>query len=143
MMHLTPSLSDVDHFNYLHNLVEGPAYSFIAGLQLTVANYKAALKLLREIFGQERIIINCHMENLMEIQPVYSSTDIRKVRMLYNAIEQNCRALEALGVTSSSFEAVLVPVLLHTLPEDFKLELTRKLQKPSTDEPTSDNQWDF
>ena len=34
-------MSDVDHFNYLRNLVEGPAYSTIAGLQLTGANYKS------------------------------------------------------------------------------------------------------
>ena len=86
-----PSLSDVDHFNYLHNLVEGQA---IARLLLTVANYKAALK---EIFGQKRIIINCQMENLVKIQLAYSSTDIRKVRMLYDAIEQNCKAAPGTG----------------------------------------------
>ena len=90
------SLSDVDRFNYLRNLVEGPVYSTIAGLQLTGANYKAALNLLKERFGQKRIIINCHMKNLMKIPPVYSSTDIRKVRKLYDAIEQNCRGLQAL-----------------------------------------------
>ena len=142
-VHKNPSLSDVDHFNYVCNLVGGTAYSTIAGLQLTEVNYKAALKVLKEIFGQERIIINCHMENLMKILPVYSCTDIRKVRKLYDAIEQNCRGLQALGVTSSSYGAVLVPVLLQKLPEDIKLELTRKLEKPSTDEPTSDDQWDL
>ena len=83
------------------------------------------------------------MENLMKIPSVYSSTDIRKVRRLYDAIEQNCRGLQALGVTSSSYGAVLVPVLLQKLPEDIKLELTRKLEKPSTDETTSDDQWDL
>ena len=38
---------------------------------------------------------------------------------------------------------MLVPVLLQKLPEDIKLELTRKLEKPSTDETTSDDQWDL
>ena len=57
------------------------------------------------------------MENLMKIPPVYSSTDIRKVRKLYDAIKQNCRCLQALGVTSSSYDAVLVPVLLQKLPK--------------------------
>ena len=61
-VHKNSSLSDVDRFNYLRNLVEGPAYSTIAGLELTGANYKAALNLLKERFGQKRIIINCHME---------------------------------------------------------------------------------
>ena len=136
-------LRDVDRFNYLRNLVEGPVHSTIARLQLAGANYKAALNLLKERFGQKRIIINCHMENLMKIPPVYSSTDIRKVRKLCDAIEQNCRGLQALGVKSSSYGAVLVQVLLQKLPENIKLELTRKLEKPSTDEPTSDDQWDL
>ena len=51
-VHKNSSLSDADRFNYLRNLVEGPAYSTIAGLQLTGANYKAALNLLKERFGQ-------------------------------------------------------------------------------------------
>ena len=50
-VHKNSSLSDVDSFNYLRNLVEGPAYSTIAGLQLTGANYKAVLNLLKERFG--------------------------------------------------------------------------------------------
>ena len=31
-VHKDPSLNDVDCFNYLRNLVKGPAYSTIAGL---------------------------------------------------------------------------------------------------------------
>ena len=80
-VHKNPSLIDVDRLNYLQNLVAA-AYSTIAGLQLTGGNYKAVLKSLKERFGQKRITINCHMENLMKIQPVYSSTDKRNVRKL-------------------------------------------------------------
>ena len=66
-VHKNHSLSDVDCFNYLRNLVEGPAYSTIAGLQLTGAKFKAALNLLKAKFGQKKIIINYHMENHMKI----------------------------------------------------------------------------
>ena len=38
---------------------------------------------------------------------------------------------------------MLVPVFLEKLPEDIKLELTRKLEKCSADEPTSDDKWDL
>ena len=63
-----------------------------------------------------------------------SSTDIRGARKLYDTIEQNCRGLQALGI---------VAVLLQKLPEDMKLEQTRKREKPSTDEPATDDQWDL
>ena len=52
--------------------------------------------------------------------------------------EQNNRGLHALGATSSSYDAVLVPVLLQKVLQGIKFELTRKRKKPSTNEPTAD-----
>ena len=52
----------------------------MAGLQVTGENHKTALNLLKEIFGQKRIIINGNIENLMKIQTVYySRANIRRV----------------------------------------------------------------
>ena len=68
-----------------------------------------------------------------------SSADIKQVRRLYDNIEQNCRGLKALGVTSESYGALLVPVLLHKLPEDIRLEVSREMGKTSEEE----NQWDL
>ena len=123
----------------MRSLVEGTAYDTIAGLALTAANYKVAVDLLKQRFGQRQFIINCHLENLMKITPLNSSADIKRVRRLYDNIEQNCRGLKALGVTSESYGALLVPVLLHKLPEDIRLEVSRKMGKTSEEE----NQWDL
>ena len=113
-VHEYSGLNDIDRFVHLRSLVEGTAYDTIAGLALTAANYKVAVDLLKQRFGQRQLIISCHMENLMKITPLISSADIKRVRRLYDNIEQNCRGLKALGATSESYRTLLVPVLLHT-----------------------------
>ena len=138
-IHENSGLNDIDRFVHLRSLVEGTAYDTIAGLALTAANYKVAVDLLKQRFGQRQLIINYHMENLMKITPLNSSADIKRVRRLHDNIEQNCRGLKALGVTSESYGALLVPVLLHKLPEDIRLEVSRKMGKTSEEE----NQWDL
>ena len=119
-VHENSGLNDIDRFVHLRSLVEGTAYDTIAGLTLTSANYKVAVDLLKQRFGQRQLTINCHMENLMKITTLNSSADIKRVRRLYDNIEQNCRGLKALGVTSESYGPLLVPVLLHKLPEDIR-----------------------
>ena len=112
-VHENSGLNDIDRFVHLRSLVEGTAYDTIAGLALTAANYKAAVDLLKQL-----LIINCHMENWMKITLLNSTVDIKRVRRFHDNIEQNCGGLKALGVTSESYRALIVPVLLHKLLED-------------------------
>ena len=62
-VHENSGLNDIDRFVHLRSLVEGTAYDTIAGLALTAANYKVAVDLLKQRFGQRQLTINCHMEN--------------------------------------------------------------------------------
>jgi hypothetical protein len=45
------ALSEVDKFNYLRSLLEGPAFEAIRGLTLSSANYQDAISLLKKRFG--------------------------------------------------------------------------------------------
>ena len=58
-IHLNPSLSSVDNFNYLTSLVESSA---IAGLTITSAK---AIDTLRRRFGNPQLIVDRHMEALL------------------------------------------------------------------------------
>lgn len=72
-------LSDVDKFNYLKNLLEGPAAAAIRGLPLTADNYAAAKEILKKRFGQKQIVINAHMEGLVKLSPVASDDDLKRL----------------------------------------------------------------
>ena len=60
-----PSLTNVDKFIYLRSLLDGPALNSITGLPLTELNYKEAIEILTDTFGNKQIIISSHMEILL------------------------------------------------------------------------------
>ena len=126
-VHSNKQLANVDKFCYLRSLIEGPPYSTIAGLALTDSNYEVAVKLLKERFGNRQLIINSHMDALLNVSGVTSSSNIKNVRTLYDTVEQHCRGLDALGVSSDSYGALLIPMLLRKIPEDMRLLVSRKV----------------
>ena len=130
-VHENTNLSPIDKFNYLQTLIEEPAYSAVAGLSLTEANYQAALELLKKRYGQRRTIINSHIDAIFKIEPLQNSADISQLQTFYDTVEQHCRGLKALDV---SYATVLVNVLLRSLPENIKLVISRKM---------TDSDWTF
>ena len=63
-IHSNRLLSDIEKFNYLRSLVQGPALDAITGLALTATNYQEAIELLQGRFGKKQRIIDKHMEVL-------------------------------------------------------------------------------
>ena len=47
-IHENSSLSDIDKFNYLRSLLQGPALDAMSGLTLTASNYKEAVTVLEK-----------------------------------------------------------------------------------------------
>ena len=117
-------LSEMDNFNHLKTLVHGAAATTIAGLSLTSANCKVALDLIKGRFANKQVIISAHMERLLKLP----SGDIRKLRELFDIIESQIRALQALGVESTSYGSLLTPVILEKFPNEVKLIISRTLQ---------------
>ena len=117
----------------MRTLIENPAYSTIAGLSLTEANYETALELLQKRYGQKQTIINSHIDTILKIQPLYNNADVTQLRKFYDTVEQHCRGLQALGADSSSYGTILVNILLQRLPENIKLIISRKMGESSGD----------
>ena len=128
------NLSTIDKFNYLKNLLESNAYSTIAGLSLTAANYSTALDLLHKRYGQKQIIVDSHIDSSLKMQPLHYNAEIAQVSKFYDTVETHCRGLKALGVESSSYGTVLVNILLQRLPDEIKLIISRKMNEVSGDD---------
>ena len=127
-VHNNEDLSDIERFSYLRTLLEGPAYSTVAGLALTSANYEKAVDLLKQRFGQKQVIINSHMDHLLNLTPVTDSRDLWKLRKLYDTIEQDVRGLESLGVPVTSYGSLLVSVVQSRLPTDILIEIGKGMK---------------
>ena len=98
----------------------GDATDVISGLSLTNANYEQSIKLLKERYGQNEIIINVHYTSLMDLPA--SSSQTSAPRKNYNLIEKHLRSLEALGEDIGS--KMLVSLIMAKLPKDVLIHLT-------------------
>ena len=124
-IHNNESLSDVDKFSYLRGLLEEPAKSAIAGFSMTEANYSQAVELLRRRFGNKTIVQRAHINELMNVKPVFNPKDTRRLRNFVDIVETNYRGLEALKVNEQTYAAIVVPSILNKLPEIVRLTITR------------------
>ena len=126
-VHANRSLSDIEKFNYLRSLLQGPALEAIAGLTLTAANYTEAVEVLQKRFGNKQQIINKHMEILLNIEGVTSGRNLKALRHLYDTIEAQIRGLNSMGVTADSYGGLLSSVLLSKIPQDIHLIVSRMI----------------
>ena len=117
-IHDNPSFTDTEKFNYLRSLLEHTALNAISGFSLTAPNYTEAVLALEKHFGNKQRIVTKHMDALMNLDTVTSSTDIKPLRWLYDHIESHTRSLKSLGVESRSYGGLLASVLLNKLPQE-------------------------
>ena len=123
-----PSLSNIDKFNYLKALLDGPAARCIQGLTLTSVNYDTALEILQDRFGKKQHIISAHMDDLLKLTPCSDSRP-HHLRVIYDKIYVNVRGLEALGITASQYGSFLIPVVMSKLPAEVRLQVARMTAK--------------
>ena len=122
-VHHNDSLSDIQRFSYLRSLLQGDAARVIEGFPLTHTNYKHAVELLKERFGQEHQIVYAYMQGLLELP--HPTSTIVSLRTFQEKMESYIRGLQSLGQGQESFGNLLVSVILGKLPADVKSNMTR------------------
>ena len=126
-IYINTTLFAVDKFNYLSSLLESLALSAVAGLKITIANYTEAIDTLRKRFGNKQQIISCHMDTLLELEPVTSPTNINALRRLYDQTEFQVRSLKSLEVPLNSYDNLLSSLFMNRLPQELHLIVSREV----------------
>ena len=119
-------LDDVTKFNYLKGLLDGKAKAAIAGLGITSSNYKHALEILHERFGDPQLIINTHMDTLLSLRPV-SSENVNDLREIYDIIEIHTRNLSSLDVSMKEYGPILNSIIMSKLTRGIKLDISHQM----------------
>lgn len=127
-IHKNSKLAAIDKFNYLNSLLEKTASEAIAGLAITNANYEEAISILETRFGNKQMIINKHMDDLINLAPVNSNQDLRGLRQFYDLVEVHVRGLKALGVPAESYGSLLSSVLMNKVPQEVRLIVSREVK---------------
>ena len=104
-------LSDVDKFSYLKNLLSSSAAATISGLTLTNGNYKEAVNLLKERYGNPQLLVSVYFEALVKLPRVTTMNNVKDLRMIYDKVESSVRNLRTLGIEPLSNGSLLTPLL--------------------------------
>ena len=113
--------------------MESTAAESVAGLTLTSANYEEAVSTLKRRFGNTQLIVDRHMDALLNLTSITSHHDLRGLRCLYDSVEANVRGLRALGVASESYGGLLTSILMNKLPPEVRLIISRDLTEDRWD----------
>ena len=76
------------------------------------------MDILKSRFGKVDLIVSAHMDALVGLAAASSSHYIGKVRFIYDSVEKNVRQLQNLGISSSTYGTIMVPVILKKIPPD-------------------------
>ena len=128
-------ISNVQKMTYLKNVVIGSAAATIAGFKLSNENYTQAVTLLHERYDNKQLQVSSHMNNLLRLQPITTLREVDALRDLYNKVETQIRSLENLGIDSTKYGPLLIPVLLSKIPDELNLIISRQF--------TNDDCWDI
>ena len=92
----------------------GEALKVVEGLTLTKENYKHAVVLLQERFGNTQILISAHMDVLVKLPKVKSMSEVSKLRDIYDRLETSVRNLRE----TDTYGSLLISIIFDRIPED-------------------------
>ena len=102
-IHGNEGLSKTDKFSYLKSFLTGTAASAVAGLALSDDNYESAIEMLKRLSGRKDLVINAHMNKLLNMTPVKRATDVVSFHKLYDDCEMQVHSLDAMGIVSDTY----------------------------------------
>ncbi|XP_047142820.1 uncharacterized protein LOC124817074 [Hydra vulgaris] len=119
-------LSNIKKMTYLRNLLQGPARASITGLSVTNENYQTALDILKRRYDNKQALISSHMRKLLSLESINSINRIEKLRKFFDSLEIQVRSLENLGISSTMYGPLLIPIILEKIPEELTLIINRQ-----------------
>ena len=83
------------------------------------------IQLLKERFGRKDLLINTHLDNLLNIPALKNSNDLNNFRIIVDKCKTQIRSLETLDVVTDSYGSILHQIILKLLPHDLILEYSK------------------
>ena len=92
-----------------------------------------ALDLLEKRFGDKQSLVSTHMAKLMKLSAISSVSNTVGMRTLYDELLAQVRNLESLGLNKENYGPMLLPVLMHKLPEEIGIAISREFDDDESD----------
>ena len=115
------ALSNVQKFAYLLSCLTGEAKSSLSGLSLNNDNFELAIRILTDKFGNKDSVIREHLRKLQNCKCPNASA--ASLKQFFYEITMHTRCLSNLGTLAGNYETMLMPILIHKLPEEIRLRV--------------------
>ena len=66
------------------------------------------------------------MSKFLKLEKDFNSKYVKELRNLYDRVERHIRSLLTAGIPQENYGPLLIPIVLEKLPDDIKLEVSRK-----------------
>lgn len=110
------NLSQVEKLFYLRNYLKDEALTLVNNLPIVNESYPEALKILKDRYDNECMLINSHIYSILDI-PVIKKGDTASLRSFVNSIRQEIGALNNLKQQIDSWNPILVCILTRKLDQ--------------------------
>ena len=101
---------------YLKSFLLGPAAESIQGYTLTEDYYSLVVEFLKKRFGKKRLIIQAHMDAIIDLSK-FDTMKNNEVRSFLDTLISNLRPVVPLGVQTELLVALLIPLLMRKMPK--------------------------
>lgn len=121
LIHSNSKLTDVQKLHYLKSSLSGQAAQKIQSLKMTEVNFKVAWELLCERYDNKRLLVNNHINGLLNL-PLVKFESSLELRKLLDEFSTHILALEALGQNVHDWNTILVSIITQKLDHVTKRE---------------------
>lgn len=81
------SLTQVEKFTCIKSFLIGQAANIVSGFEFTSENYDSCVKSLKSRFGKRDLVINSFMTEMLNLEDIKYSTNVRALRKLYDELD--------------------------------------------------------
>jgi hypothetical protein len=114
MIHERNDLTNIQKFHYLKSSVKGEAQKLIVHLAITHDNYVTAYNLLKSRFENKRIIVQQHVNTIINLPQVTKGSPA-SLRQLLDGLSTNLSILQNLDIPVQSWDIILIQLMLSKL----------------------------
>lgn len=109
-------LRDVEKLFYLKSYLKGEPLSLINNLPLTNSSYKEAFQILNNRYNNETLIVNSHINALLDIPNIHKGT-VSSLREFLSKVKQELSSLKNLKQPVDSWDMILICILTKKLDQ--------------------------
>lgn len=133
LVHNNSTLSKVQKLHYLKSSITGEAETLLKHIQITESNYDQAWDLLRDRYGNRRLIVNSLVRKLVMQRKVPTQT-AHHIKMLLDTTSECINSLRNLNVSTDSWDPFIIFVTVQKLDPESHREWEQFAYKDNLDE---------